>query len=130
MKSKTEKLRGGIDTLFGATASPRGKQEAIETTDLLQDEELKEALHRRRMEQRGRPRRGRPRSEATKNTGRITAIVNLSKWEKVKYISLKETMQIKEVLDVALDMVIEKYESEKGEIHPPRPNRKNNVFNK
>lgn len=130
MTSKTEKLRGGIDTLFGATAKPREEQEPANATDLLQDEELREALHRRRMEQRGRPRRGRPRSEESRNTGRITAIVNLSKWEKVKYISLQETMQIKEVLDIALDMVIGKYEAEKGEIRPTTPSKSGNVFNK
>jgi hypothetical protein len=55
---------------------------------------------------------------------------NLEKWAKIEYISLHETLQKKEVLELALDMLIEKYEKEKGTIKLKTPTRKGNVFNK
>ena len=54
----------------------------------------------------------------------------MEKWAKLEYISLHETLQKKEVLELALDMLIEKYESEKGKIVLSAPSKKGNVFNK
>ena len=55
---------------------------------------------------------------------------NLEKWDKLRYISLQETLQLKEVLELAIDMLIEKYESEKGTIRLKTQTKKGNVFNK
>lgn len=54
----------------------------------------------------------------------------MEKWEKIKYISLQETLQIKEVLELALDKIIAEYEEEKGTILIKRTSKKGNVFNK
>ena len=128
-----EQLRSGMAILFGEKPAspqleeiPTASEELIET---VQDEELKEALRQRQLDGRGRPRRGRKKESKTEGYGTICVKANLDKWEKVKYISLQETLQIKEVLELALDMLIEKYESEKGTIRV-RQSKKGNVFNK
>ena len=111
-----EQLRSGMAILFGEKPAspqleetPTASEELIET---VQDEELKEALRQRQLDGRGRPRRGRKKESKTEGYGTICVKANLDKWEKVKYISLQETLQIKEVLELALDMLIEKYENE------------------
>lgn len=128
-----EQLRSGMAILFGEKPAspqleetPTASEELIET---VQDEELKEALRQRQLDGRGRPRRGRKKESKTEGYGTICVKANLDKWEKVKYISLQETLQIKEVLELALDMLIEKYESEKGTIRINQ-SKKGNVFNK
>lgn len=128
-----EQLRSGMAILFGEKPAspqleetPTASEELIET---VQDEELKEALRQRQLDGRGRPKRGRKKESKTEGYGTICVKANLDKWEKVKYISLQETLQIKEVLELALDMLIEKYESEKGTIRINQ-SKKGNVFNK
>ena len=128
-----EQLRSGMAILFGEKPAspqleetPTASEELIET---VQDEELKEALRQRQLDGRGRPQRGRKKESKTEGYGTICVKANLDKWEKVKYISLQETLQIKEVLELALDMLIEKYESEKGTIRINQ-SKKGNVFNK
>lgn len=134
---KKEQLTKGLAALFGEAptatakeAAPQPVQTEEDILDSLQDAELRERLSQRRLARAGRPKAGRPKSPETAGTGRVCAIVNLEKWQKVKYISLQETMQIKEVLDLALDMVIAEYEQKKGSIKLPKRNKNNNVFNK
>lgn len=129
-----EQLRKGMAVLFGETpaSQPQLSEVSSETEAIIetvQDEELKEALRQRQLDGRGRPKRGRKKESKTEGYGTICVKANLDKWEKVKYISLQETLQIKEVLELALDMLIEKYESEKGTIRV-RQSKKGNVFNK
>lgn len=134
MDSK-QKIRSGVATLFGEPASQPQRNEAPENkqTDKLietvQDKELKEALRQRQLDGRGRPKRGRPHDSKTDGYGTICVKANLEKWAKIEYISLHETLQKKEVLELALDMLIEKYESEKGKIKLST-SKKGNVFNK
>ena len=128
-----EKLRSGMAILFGEMpASPQLEEAPVQSEELIetvQDEELKEALRQRQLDGRGRPKRGRKKESKTEGYGTICVKANLDKWEKVKYISLQETLQIKEVLELALDMLIDKYESEKGTIRI-KQSKKGNVFNK
>lgn len=140
MDKKAEKLRGGVAVLFGeAPASQPQRQEEREEaqqreTDSLietvQDEELKEKLRQRQLDGRGRPKRGRPHDSKTDGYGTICVKANLEKWEKLRYISLQETLQLKEVLELALDMLIQKYEAEKGAIQLKPQTKSGNVFNK
>ena len=127
---RNETLKGGVDALFNSPrpepASPR-KEDLIST---VQDEELKKALLQRQLEGRGRPKKGRPRSNKTEGYGTVCVKANLEKWAKLEYISLQETLQKKEVLELALDMLIEKYEKEKGKIVLKEKDRTGNVFNK
>lgn len=55
--------------------------------------------------------------------------MDLDKWEKLKTISLRETLQIKEVVNKALDMLIEAYENENGAIRPAKQG-KSKLFDK
>jgi hypothetical protein len=139
MDKKSEKLRGGVAVLFGdAPASQPQQQEeaksqkelqAEATIDTLQDEELKAKLRQRQLEGRGR-RVGRPHDSKTDGYGTICVKANLEKWAKLEYISLHETLQKKEVLELAMDMLIAKYEAEKGTIKLKPASKKGNVFNK
>lgn len=138
MDKKTERLRGGVAVLFGeAPASQPQRQEGevqqSETDALIetvQDEELKEKLRQRQLDGRGRPKRGRPHDSKTDGYGTVSVKANLEKWEKLRYISLQETLQLKEVLELALDMLIAKYEAEKGTIQLKPQTKSGNVFNK
>jgi len=133
MANKDKKIRGGVEALFGETPARQEKEvqlTAEETLESIQDEELKERLRQRQLDGRGRPKRGRPHDSKTDGYGTICVKANLEKWEKMKYISLQESLQIKEVLELALDMVIEKYEKEKGAIKLKTPTKRGNVFNK
>lgn len=130
-------LQGGVNALFGGTSTRKPQQEAEaaprEEKDIIstvQDEELKQALRQRQMDGRGRPKKGRPHDSKTDGYGTVCAKANLEKWAKLEYIALQETLQKKEVLELALDMLIEKYEREKGKIVLPSASKKGNVFNK
>ena len=99
-----EQLRKGMAVLFGETpaSQPQRSEVPSETEAIIetvQDEELKEALRQRQLDGRGRPKRGRKKESKTEGYGTICVKANLDKWEKVKYISLQETLQIKEVLE-------------------------------
>lgn len=138
MEKKAEKLRGGVAVLFGeAPASePQRQEEEVQTSeasrlvDTVQDEELKEKLRQRQLEGRGRPKRGRPHDSKTDGYGTVCVKANLEKWDKLRYISLQESLQLKEVLELAIDMLIGKYESEKGTIRLKAQPKSGNVFNK
>lgn len=147
MAKKDEKLAKGLGKLLGGAAAkpavqastssvaeastvenePEVKEDIIDT---VQDEELREALRKRQLEGRGKPKKGRPHDSKTEGYGTICVKANLEKWEKIKYISLQETLQIKEVLELALDKIIAEYEEEKGTILIKRATKKGNVFNK
>lgn len=139
MGKREQRLKGGVDALFGGastrTAAPQREQEvelsaqeaAIET---VKDEELKAALRERVLAGRGRPKKGRKKDSNTELYTTICVKANIEKWAKVEYIALNETLQKKEVLELALDMLIEKYENEKGAIRLKKDSKKGNVFNK
>lgn len=125
-------IRGGVDILFGETKpiSTPAVEEDGSLLETVQDEELKDKLRKRQLDGRGRPKKGRPHDSKTEGYATICVKANREKWAKLEYISLQETLQKKEVLDLALDMLIEKYEKEKGAICLKTPTKKGNVFNK
>ena len=57
---------------------------------------------------------------------RTSLIINVEKWAKVKEIALRETLTLKEIVELALDMVIDRYESKHGEVKP-QPVRKRDI---
>ena len=113
-----------------ATSTVESEPAREDIIDSVQDEELREALRKRQLEGRGKPKKGRPHDSKTEGYGTICVKANLEKWEKIKYISLQETLQIKEVLELALDKIIAEYEEEKGTILIKKTSKKGNVFNK
>ena len=140
MAKTDDKLALGLGKLLGTPAKKPAVEVATSTVeseparediiDSVQDEELREALRKRQLEGRGKPKKGRPHDSKTEGYGTICVKANLEKWEKIKYISLQETLQIKEVLELALDKIIAEYEEEKGTILIKRTSKKDNVFNK
>lgn len=137
MSKKEQELRGGLNLLFGnqrqekpleaeevsATEAPTDE---VEPTNLqtkqeeliaaVDDPELREALHKRRIRGRGRPRKGASSPEQTKLYTRISTIAHKDKYAKICEISLRESLQIKEVLEAAMDLAISAYEEKHGEI--------------
>lgn len=90
-------------------------------------EELKRRLHKKRMVGRGRPR------TTTDKTGRridgynrTSLIIPVEKWAKIKEIAFRETLTMKEITELALDLVIERYEAKHGEVKP-QPERKKDI---
>ena len=146
MAKKDDKLALGLGKLLGTpekkpavevptssvaeASTVENEPEKEDIIDSVQDEELREALRKRQLEGRGKPKKGRPHDSKTEGYGTICVKANLEKWEKIKYISLQETLQIKEVLELALDKIIAEYEEEKGTILIKRTSKKGNVFNK
>lgn len=142
MVKKDDKLAKGLGKLLGGVPAKKEKPAVADTStaasepakddiiETVQDEELKEALRKRQLEGRGKPKKGRPHDSKTEGYGTICVKANLEKWEKIKYISLQETLQIKEVLELALDKLISEYEEEKGTIRIKPASKKGNVFNK
>lgn len=144
-KTRDEKLKKGLANLLGGAAAPvksetstasqlepdtEQERKTAEMIETVSDEELKEKLRQRQLDGRGRPKRGRPHDSRTDGYGTICVKANLEKWEKIKVISLRETLQLKEVLELALDKLIAEYEAEKGEIALAPASKKGNVFNK
>lgn len=121
------------------TAQDAAPQMAIEPTTLkdesdlinsIEDEELREELRERlrqkRLIGRGRPRKNDQLGRRMDGYDRTSLIINKEKWAKIKEIAFIETLTMKEIIELALDMVIERYESKHGEIIPV-PDRKKDI---
>lgn len=103
-------------------------------TDLInsiEDEELRkelqERLYKKRMVGRGRPRKNDQLGRRMDGYDRTSLIINVEKWAKIKEIAFVETLTMKEIVELALDMVIERYESKHGEIKPQRERPKKDI---
>ena len=121
--NKKEQLQGGIAALFGES---RPQQPPIQTSaeeearteliDEVQNIELRAALRKRQNAGKGRPKTGRKISPKSEQYATVCVKANREQWEKVKHISLAETLQIKEVLEQALALRIAQYERKNGVI--------------
>ena len=113
-------------------AAPKMKVEPTtlqDETDLInsvEDEELRERLRQKRLIGRGRPRKNDQLGRRMDGYDRTSLIINKEKWAKIKEIAFVETLTMKEIVELALDMVIERYESKHGEIIPA-PERKKDI---
>ena len=134
-------LTGGIANLLsGADQRITQQRQASETpqeTELLNSienedlrEELTERLRQKRLIGRGRPRKNDILGRRTDGYERTSLIVNKYKWAKIKEIAFIETLTMKEIVELALDLVIERYESKHGEVIPHPENKKdiNEIF--
>lgn len=116
-RKSLERLVGGIigepQPMETREALSNEAQEAI-----IVSEELREALNRERTKNVGRPKKGYSPERGTKaDETRATFIVNKKNLRKVKYISLMDTRQIKDVIGEALSDYIDKWEKENGTIN-------------
>ena len=141
-----ERLHSLTESMTGDEAKPETEQPesaapqmAVEPTttkdetDLInsiEDEELRKELERRllrkRMIGRGRPRKNDQLGRRMDGYDRTSLIIPVEKWGKVKEIALRETITLKEIVELALDMVIERYESKHGEVKP-QPREKKDI---
>lgn len=116
-KKSLERLVGGILGEQQPIERP-GELPASVSEELQVSDELKEALNRERTKDVGRPRKGYSPERGTKqDETRATFIVNKVNLRKVKYISLMETRQIKDVVGEAIASYIEKWEQDNGQIN-------------
>ena len=101
---------------------PATLQEETELINTIEDAELKkelqERLRRKRMIGRGRPRKNDQLGRRTDGYERTSLIIPVDKWAKIKEIAFIETLTLKEIIELALDMVIDRYESKHGEVKP------------
>lgn len=130
-KKDEEALKGGLAALFGgASAETNQADEQVteasindDEADIIQtieDDRLRDALEAKRNIKRGRPRKDVPVISKANGYGRVCNVVNLEKMDKLREIAFRETLTIKQVVEAAFDLAIEKYEKKHGEI-VPRP---------
>ena len=135
---RDELLKGGLNALMGGgrsqtqePAEPTGTlsdgedftegtpEEEDELIASITDTELKEALHRKRMEKRGRPRKGAAlRAKESELYTRTTWIMRRDLLAKLKEISFRETLTIKEIMEQITSEAVERYEEKHGELFP------------
>lgn len=155
-----ERLKGGLANLLagannsvsGRKAEPAGEtvtpieepamvgeptttQDERDLLATIEDEELRKQLEERLIQKRrvgrGRPRKNDILGRRSDGYERTSLIINKEKWDKIKEIALIETLTLKEIMELALDGVIERYESKHGEVkpHPERHKRDiNEIF--
>ena len=109
---------------------PTTLQDETDLINSIEDEELREELRERlrqkRLIGRGRPRKNDQLGRRMDGYDRTSLIINKEKWAKIKEIAFIETLTMKEIVELALDMVIERYESKHGEVKP-QPVRKRDI---
>lgn len=97
-------------------ATPEEEDELIAS---IEDEELKAALHRKRMQKRGRPRKDAAlRSKEEEVYTRSTWIMRRDLLAKLKEISFRETLTLKEIMEQIVSEAVAKYEDKHGEVKP------------
>lgn len=101
--AQNETIKTGLNALFGGAAAQ--KEEVIEVhSDIA-------------LRGHGRPRRDESEN-ATGTEMRTSLIVNKETYDKMRIIAIKETLTLKEVLDSAFLMAIERYEAKNGPVSP------------
>lgn len=98
---------------------PTTAQDETDLINSIENERLREALRAKRMDGRGRPRKNTdPTGKRTDGYSRTSLIVNDELWAKIKEVAFRETLTMKEIVDLALRMVVERYEAKHGTIEP------------
>ena len=98
---------------------PTTAQDEADLINSIEDERLREALRAKRMDGRGRPRKNTDRNgKRTDGYSRTSLIVKDELWAKIKEVAFRETLTMKEIVDLALHMVVDRYEAKHGTIEP------------
>lgn len=105
-RMKKEEFKKGLAVLISGTQRTE------------EEETLTEALEERRKSTRGRPRKNAPDGKRTDGYERASVIVSSELWAKLREICYKETLMQKEVLELALELLIGRYEEKHGTIKP------------
>lgn len=144
MSKREEKMRGGLDALLGGSRTAPGAtiersaeeayqeelllmekqqeatpQEEEELINSVEDEQLREALRQRRLRKRGRPRKDAAlRAKEEEVYTRSCWIMRRDQIAKLKEISFRETLTIKEIMEQIVGDAIRAYEEKHGELKP------------
>ena len=107
---------------------PTTAQDETDLINSIESEELREALRKKRMDGRGRPRKNTDKNgKRTDGYSRTSLIVNDELWAKIKEVAFRETLTMKEIVDLALHMVVDRYEAKHGTIKPQPQNYTKNI---
>jgi hypothetical protein len=107
---------------------PTTAQDETDLINSIENEELREALRKKRMDGRGRPRKNTDKNgKRTDGYSRTSLIVNDELWAKIKEVAFRETLTMKEIVDLALHMVVDRYEAKHGTIKPQPQNYTKNI---
>lgn len=111
--------QNAVDRLLGRNKNNEGK-EAI-SSQIIEEtpsrEELEEALKAHANSKRGRPKKWQG-SRSSEGEVRTSIVITEEQLAKLKEISLRETITLKEVIIASLDLSIENYEKKFGKIVP------------
>ena len=144
-RKREEKLRGGLDALIGGGSRPAAEEqpkaeprqeptqeaapaevivpatpeEEDELIASVEDEELKAALIKKRNSKRGRPRKGEIiRQRENEIYVRSCWVMRRDQMAKLKEISFRETLTLREIMAQIVGEAIEAYEKKHGEVKP------------
>ena len=96
MAKKDDMLRGGLSNLLGGGAKRVAPEQQPEKVT--------------------QPARKSEKKTESAKYGRLCAVVNVEKMDKMRAIAEMEGLQIKDVLEAAMDLAIQRYEKKHGEI--------------
>ncbi len=121
--SKAPEVNAEAEATPVMVQEPTTAQDEADLINTIEDERLREALRKKRMDGRGRPRKNTdPTGKRTDGYSRTSLIVRDELWAKIKEVAFRETLTMKEIVDLALHMVVDRYEAKHGTIKPQPQN--------
>lgn len=119
MAKKKELMKNALQELFKGSPTPEELStmtpKAKEVFNTLTDEAKENALALRRKKKVGRPKKGEVKNIHEAET-RATFVAKKEKLKKIQYIALQGGIMQKEIIDMAFDFLINRYEAAHGEI--------------
>ena len=114
---------GASSTAPDFKVQPTTKKDEEDLINSIEDAKLRAALEARRKEGRGRPRKNTDATgKRTDGYSRTSFIIKDTTWAKIREIAFRKTLTMKEIVELALEMLIKEYEKTNGEVtpHPER----------
>ena len=114
---------GASSTAPDFKVQPTTKKDEEDLINSIEDAQLRAALEARRKEGRGRPRKNTDATgKRTDGYSRTSFIIKDTTWAKIREIAFRKTLTMKEIVELALEMLIKEYEKTNGEVtpHPER----------
>lgn len=129
-QTKQEQPEGASPTDPNFDVQPTTASDERDLINSIDDAELRAALEKRRKEGRGRPRKTADAlGRRTDGYSRTSYIIKKSTMAKIREIAFRETLTMKDIVNAALENVIEKYEEQHGEITPHPEKYKGDIHN-
>jgi hypothetical protein len=110
---------GASSTAPDFKVQPTTKKDEEDLINSIEDAKLRAALEARRKEGRGRPRKNTDATgKRTDGYSRTSFIIKDTTWAKIREIAFRKTLTMKEIVELALEMLIKEYEKTNGEVTP------------